>query len=115
MAGEIHAINVEKGFWDSGRSIHEVLLLIVSEVTEAQDELRIGSPIVTQMYESDSGVRSHNQSGVTLKPVGFPSELADVIIRTLDLCAAYDIDIDKAVMEKIAYNKTRPYKHGKQF
>lgn len=115
LAGEIHAINVEKGFWDVERNLSEALLLVVSEIIEAMEEVRNGTPLVTQLYESASGVRSPNQSGSTLKPVGFPSELADAIIRILDLCAAYDIDIDKAMMEKIAYNKTRPYKHGKQF
>lgn len=49
---------------------------------------------------------------VPLKPEGVPSEFADIIIRVLDACAAYGIDIDAAIAEKMAYNATRPYKHG---
>lgn len=50
---------------------------------------------------------------VPLKPEGVPSEFADIIIRVLDACAAYGIDIDAAIAEKMAYNATRPYKHGR--
>lgn len=52
--------------------------------------------------------------GFEAKPVGVPSELADIIIRTLDAAAAWGIDIDAAVRRKIAYNATRPHKHGRQ-
>lgn len=50
--------------------------------------------------------------GVPYAPVGVPSELADIIIRVLDLAAAYGIDIGKAVVSKMEYNKSRPEKHG---
>ncbi len=53
------------------------------------------------------------QWGWVRKPVGFPSELADVIIRVLDACGAWQIDIDTAVREKIAYNRTREILHGR--
>lgn len=50
---------------------------------------------------------------IPLKPEGVPSEFADIIIRVLDACAAYGIDIDAAMREKMSYNRTRPYKHGR--
>jgi NTP pyrophosphatase (non-canonical NTP hydrolase) len=34
-------------------------------------------------------------------------ELADVIIRIMDYCGAYELDIEGAVNEKILYNKNR--------
>lgn len=46
------------------------------------------------------------------KPEGFAIELADVLIRVLDLCGLLGIDIDDAVRRKHEYNKTRPYRHG---
>lgn len=46
------------------------------------------------------------------KPVGVPSELADVIIRILDMCGYYDINIEEIILEKMAYNETRSHKHG---
>lgn len=39
-------------------------------------------------------------------------ELADILIRTLDTCAAFNIDIGRAVKAKMAYNRTRPYRNG---
>ena len=47
-----------------------------------------------------------------LKPEGIPSELADIIIRVLDICAYHGIDIAHAISDKMAYNETRPYRHG---
>lgn len=47
------------------------------------------------------------------KPIGLPSELADVLIRVLDLMNYLEIDIDYNVEVKMAFNATRPYKHGK--
>lgn len=46
------------------------------------------------------------------KPEGIPSEMADVIIRVAHYCGANGIDLAEAVIEKAAYNATRPYKHG---
>jgi len=51
--------------------------------------------------------------GYVPKPEGVPSELADIIIRVLDACAGWDIDIQTAVELKIQYNATREYKHGR--
>jgi NTP pyrophosphatase (non-canonical NTP hydrolase) len=39
-------------------------------------------------------------------------ELADIIIRTLDTAQAFGVDIDRAVTAKMAYNATRPHRHG---
>lgn len=46
------------------------------------------------------------------KPEGVPSELADTIIRILDICGYYGIDIDEIVAEKMTYNETRSHRHG---
>lgn len=46
------------------------------------------------------------------KPCGFPSELADVVIRVATLAARMDIDLNTAITEKLLYNRTRSYLHG---
>lgn len=43
---------------------------------------------------------------------GAEEELADIIIRALDTCAALGIDAGKAVNNKLQYNRTRPHRHG---
>ena len=56
--------------------------------------------------------RSYFTGDDTGKPVGIASELADVIIRTLDLGYMLGLDMDEAVRLKMEHNKTRPYRHG---
>ena len=42
-------------------------------------------------------------------------ELADIIIRTLDLAARLNINIGYTVLRKNEINIDRPHKHGKEF
>ena len=42
-------------------------------------------------------------------------EIADAVIRIFDLAGIYGIDLDWHVRAKMAYNETRPYKHGKKY
>jgi hypothetical protein len=104
LADEIYNISKSKGFWPgSGRDPAEVLMLIVTEAAEAMEAIRDGCPLDEMQYGG----------GTANKPIGLPSEMADIIIRTLDACAAWGIDIDAAVREKIEYNATRPAMHGR--
>lgn len=41
-----------------------------------------------------------------------PHELADIVIRTMNLAQGLGIDLGKAVLEKHAFNKNRPLRHG---
>jgi NTP pyrophosphatase (non-canonical NTP hydrolase) len=42
-------------------------------------------------------------------------EMADVVIRLLDLSSHYRIDLGAAIAAKLAVNAKRPYKHSKRF
>lgn len=42
----------------------------------------------------------------------FAEELADTVIRVLDLTVDLGIDIDAVMAEKMEKNRHRPYKHG---
>ena len=44
----------------------------------------------------------------------YAEELADVIIASLSVAGKLGIDIDAAVRRKMAINKGRPWKHGKE-
>jgi NTP pyrophosphatase (non-canonical NTP hydrolase) len=46
------------------------------------------------------------------KPEGVGSEFADVLIRLLDDCQLHGIDLVDEVVRKMAYNHSRPYRHG---
>ena len=90
-----------KGFWDEDRPFAEVLTNMHSEISEAWEEYVLNKDITEVYYEGK-------------KPCGIPIELADLLIRTLSLMAAYKMDVGSLVLEKMKYNLTRPYKHGKK-
>ena len=114
----------EKGFTQSSPA--EMIALIHSELSEALECLREGTPPSKMQYSYAFGVSPCAQptkafasysspTGENIvrgKPEGVPAEMADVIIRVLHFCGALGIDIDKAVKEKMAYNETRPFRHG---
>jgi NTP pyrophosphatase (non-canonical NTP hydrolase) len=91
------------GFPTNNAEINEKLLLIVSEITEAMDELRAGIQ-PTQVYTEFPD-----------KPCGFGIELADAVIRILDLASCLGIDLEGLILQKMTYNEGRPFKHGKEF
>ena len=99
MGSEFHRLSVDKGWWDGGRNVGELLMLVNCELSEAMEEYRDGSQMDEVYF-------------VNGKPEGFPVEIADALIRLLDICDAFSIDIDRAVDLKHEYNKTRPYRHG---
>lgn len=47
-------------------------------------------------------------------PEHYAEEAADVTIMTGDVCGYLGMDWNGAVMGKIAFNKSRPWKHGKE-
>lgn len=120
-----HATAKEKGFWDSERNLPELLMLTVSELSEALEALRKehkSSPdIVASLYNSyvedphpmDAETFKHEfQSHVKNS---FEDEIADTAIRLFDLCGGLGIDLETHILLKINYNKLRGYKHGKTF
>ena len=45
----------------------------------------------------------------------FEEEMADIVIRVMDLCAFKNIDLEAHVKAKMRYNSLREYKHGKKY
>ncbi|MGO4543252.1 hypothetical protein AB4Z29_00440 [Paenibacillus sp. 2TAB23] len=94
-----HQNAINKGWYEEPRTFGEMIALVHSEVSEALEDHRNGREMQEIYYEGD-------------KPCGIPTELADVLIRIFDMCGYFGIDLEEAIEEKMAYNATRPQRHG---
>ena len=117
------------GWWDAERNIGELLMLIVSELSEGLEALRkdhyADKSVVTDLY-NDLAINSHDEEFVLNEEQwkvsfeksvknSFEDELADVAIRLFDLCGGLNVDLEKHIDLKMKYNSMRGYKHGKKF
>jgi hypothetical protein len=126
LQAKCHDQASRKGFWDDepARGSSDLqhyqgnkLMLIVTEVTEAHEQLRNGHHVANTYYPTappTTDLLQQDRVGIH-KPEGVPSELADTIIRAFDFAGKYNIDLAGMIFEKLAYNATRPFKHGKAF
>lgn len=89
----------EKGFHETKRSFGESVALMHAELSEALEADRHGDPPDNHIPEFS----------------GREAELADTLIRIFDEMIERKLRVPEAVIRKMIYNKTRPYKHGKKF
>lgn len=129
LAQRINDTAKAHGFWESNRNFGEMIALAHSELSEALEEHRSGREPEyfqingEQVWRVDDGSGSDwstangeaTYTGVLAKPEGVAVELADCIIRCLDTMHSLGVDIDAVVARKMAYNDSRPYKHGRAY
>ena len=141
LRDEIHANAKEKGFCDSKKEVGTMLMLIVSELAEALEADRTGRFCDFSEYEKyrkdEFEFKYKQETDVKFMPRSpclissseeiekyafekyikntFEDELADVIIRTLSICGYLGIDIERNVLAKMRYNKTREKMHSKRY
>jgi len=120
LAVEIHRNAVNKGFYDDKKNIGEMLCLIHSEVSEALEADRKNNYADLPYFEKNMNETINEEKyfksyfAESIKD-SFEDELADVVIRVLDLCAFKKIDIEKHIKLKMKYNAMREHKHGKLY
>lgn len=115
----VHELVREKGFWDNERNVGELLMLVVSELGEAMEAHRKGrfcDPVELAWFFSTNDA-AHAIQEVFQEKIKdtFEDEIADAIIRLLDLCGGLGIDIERHIEAKIRYNQTRERLHGKNY
>lgn len=94
-----HQNAVAHGWWEEERSFGELIALMHSELSEALEYDRKGN----------------GQSDHIPEFTGVEEELADVVIRIFDYCGRKNLRLGEAVIAKMKFNESRPYKHGKKY
>jgi NTP pyrophosphatase (non-canonical NTP hydrolase) len=93
-------IEREHGF--GNQSPGEDIALFHSEISEALEEMRNGRALNEVYFNPEKPT----------KPEGVPAELADVVIRILSFCQRNQINLGRAILQKMVYNRSRPFRHG---
>src|SRR3972149_10707476 len=83
-----------KGFHTSWDNLPEKAMLIVTEIAEM--------------------VEAHRSEGDSMR-YSVQEELADTVIRCLDLAGSLGFDLQATMEKKMAFNEKRPMKHGKRY
>lgn len=115
MQAEVRAVNEANGWFDPEhpRSVVEGHMLLITEVAEATEAYRRwGLEDATGRDCVTDGDGVHLHEGRDCKPEGVGSEYADILVRLLDQCERDGIDLGWEYERKIAFNKTRGYRHG---
>ena len=102
LAKRAHNTAVAHGFDDEDpwASFPTKIALLHSELSEALAEWRAYKNVI------------YFAQGKPDKPEGIGAELADVLIRLVDLAYTLNVDLDHIVGLKMKYNQGRPWKHG---
>lgn len=109
MEAEVHAVNVANGWFEEERPFAADIALLHSEVSEMFEAYREwGLDDATGRIFKVVSPELHTLS----KPEGIGSEAADLMIRLLDTAYRYNIDLVAEYRRKMAFNRTRSYKHG---
>lgn len=104
LAEQIFKNNTDKGWWSTPRTKDEILMLVITEIAEATEEVRKGTPdlyfgIITPPPWDTGPPNSYlmePKMGRT-KPEGESVEIVDAIIRMLDFSFSLKIDVDEAM------------------
>lgn len=130
LSKQIHENAKNKGFYEGKKNIGEALMLCTSELSEALEadrenryaKLEEFNLRIKQITDSYNGESLQEQKDNDFKRVfshkikdTFEDELADTMIRIMDLAAFKGIDLEKHIELKMKYNSLREYKHGKLY
>ena len=113
----VHKNAVNKGFWDVSHNFGNDLMLVVSELGECIEAHRnndfadidaFNEVLINETYDFETCFKKYVKDSVE-------DEMADAVIRLLDMAQGYGIDLQKHIELKMEYNKSREKLHGKKY
>lgn len=117
-----HALVMKKGF--EMQPIAIWLMLTVSELSEALEADRNNRHADYGMFsriyykalqgKGDKDASFEAAFKAAIKDT-FEDEIADAFLRLMQICGAFNIDIERHIQLKAMYNQLRPPKHGKAY
>lgn len=136
LRDKCHQNSINKGFWDEDKRTYTVEgcngleeVVVVTKPWNFGEKIALIHSELSEMFEawrknqhfSDKDINivdprfkplpGQIQDG-TRRMTAIEEEMADVIIRVLDLCGKLDIDVGRVVLAKMQYNEARPHMHG---
>lgn len=96
ISNQIHSLMKEHGMWDNEPHIACKIAHLQSEASEAFECARYGKT-------PDKNIG--HMSGIEV-------QLSDALGLLMDMSVVYTLDIPTALMNKMAYNETRGWRHG---
>lgn len=107
LAKRIYEFNVSMGWHSNGKPDFAVYLMnLHSEISELWESWRNNN-------HAGPCDKAEKMANMGLSPLTCTEEeIADIVIRALDMAHANGIDVDNAVATKMAYNATRGHRYG---
>src|SRR5689334_10701593 len=96
-----HQNSVEHGFYENEFNLGEKFMLMVTELAEG--------------FEGHRKNIAHLPDEHCPEYTNLEVEVADTMIRIFDFAEYKKLKLAGAILAKMDYNATRPYKHGKQY
>lgn len=102
--------NAERhGFWEDYNEIFNIEMSVKFRGQMINNAIGNRLMLISgEVSEAHEGLRKNDTEN-------FKEELADIVIRVMDLCGGLKIDLEAEIKAKMEKNKERPYKHGKSF